>query len=380
MPSMADSLQQILDLAPHYSPKPEPEMLRRAEIANDLAGQLKNILPDLTSSLGLAGLDLRTESGGRQGYFSPLPWVRIYSPSYAPSAQAGVYVVYLFAADGSQVYLSLNQGTSEFRGGRMRAIIDTGVLLARGGEGRSALGDLIESPDAAGAHLSIDLKSRGLHSHDSRIRARAYELANILAREYLSGRIPDDDQLLGDLAGMLPLLAHLYDRDVTLTHGGLLPPSSATPNRRPAERRSTAGQGPLMDPQVRKAIELWAEDRAIEHFTAMGWTTIERVGHFRPYDLECSNEAGEILHVEVKGTQSRGEKVELTEGEVRHNRNIGDCPAAYHAFYAVARIQVSTEGEIISTGAEEVTCIIPWKIDEDNDLAPIKYTYAVPQH
>jgi hypothetical protein len=45
-----------------------------------------------------------------------------------------------------------------------------------------------------------------------------------------------------------------------------------------------------MDPVVRKKIELWAEDRAIEHFTELGWTTVERVGHFRPYDLECKNE------------------------------------------------------------------------------------------
>lgn len=133
-----------------------------------------------------------------------------------------------------------------------------------------------------------------------------------------------------------------------------------------------------MDPEVRKKIELWAEDRAIEHFTELGWTTIERVGYFRPYDLECKNEAGEILHVEVKGTQSRGEKVELTDGEVRHNRDAADCPADYHAFYEVTRIKVSPEGEITSSGEEEVTCILPWTIDEEHDLAPIKYTYTVP--
>jgi hypothetical protein len=133
-----------------------------------------------------------------------------------------------------------------------------------------------------------------------------------------------------------------------------------------------------MNPEVRKKIERWAEDRAIEHFTELGWTAIKRVGHYRPYDLECKNEAGEILHVEAKGTQSRGEKVELTDGEVRHNRNVADCPADYHAFYEVARIKVSPEGEITSSGEEEVTCILPWTIDEEHDLAAIKYTYTVP--
>jgi hypothetical protein len=378
MSSITVSLQQILDLASYYSPSSTLDMRKRAEIGNDLAAELGNALPGLTGSLGLTDLDLRTEAGGHQGYFSPLPWVRVYSPGYAPSAQAGIYLAYLFAADGSRVYLSLNQGTSEFRSGHMRAITDTRVLLARGGEARSALGDLIESPGAAGAALTIDLGSAGLRSHDSRVRARAYEHANILAREYISGTIPDDGQLLADLAGMLPLLAHLYGWDIKSALGGFLPPSPATGGSRAPRPRSAAGQGPLMNPEVRKKIELWAEDRAIEHFTEQGWTTIKRVGWFRPYDLECKNEADEILHVEVKGTQSRGEKIELTDGEVRHNRNAADCPADYHAFYEVARIKVSPEGEITRTGEEKVICILPWTIDEEHDLAPIKYTYTVP--
>ena len=378
MSPIAVSMQQILDLASYYSPSSTPHMSKRAEIGNDLATELGNALPGLTGSLGLADLVLRTEPGGRQGYFSPLPWVRVYSPDYAPSAQAGMYLVYLFAADGSRVYLSLMSGTSEFRSGHMRAITDTRVLLARAGEARSALGDLIESPGAAGAALSIDLGSAGLRSHDSRARARAYEHATILAREYLSGSIPGDGQLLADLAGMLPLLAHLYGWPISSVLGGFLPPSPANGGGPPARPESAAGQGPLMDPEVRKKIELWAEDRAIEHFTELGWTAIERVGSYRPYDLECKNEVGEILHVEVKGTRSRGEKVELTDGEVRHNRNVADCPADYHAFYEVARIKVSPEGEITRSDVEEVTCILPWTINEEHDLAPIKYTYTVP--
>jgi hypothetical protein len=379
MSSIAVSLQQILDLAEYYSPRVTREMRERSQILRDLAAELRNALPGLTDSLGLADLDLRTEPGGHQGNFSPLPWVRVYSPDYAPSAQAGIYLVYLFAADGSRVYLSLNQGTSEIRSGRMRAITDTRVLLAHGGEARNALGDLIESPGAAGAALSIDLGSAGLRSHDSRVRALAYEHANILAREYVSGTIPDDGQLLADLAGMLPLLAHLYGRDITPAHGGLLPTSPANGSGQPARPRPRAGQGHLIDTELRKKIERCAEDRAIEHFTELGWTTFARVGLYKPYDLEFKNEDGEILHVEVKGTRNRGEKVELTDGEVRHNRNAADCPADYHAFYEVARIEVSSEGEIIRTGEEEVTRILPWVIDEEHDLTPLTYTYTVPK-
>lgn len=133
-----------------------------------------------------------------------------------------------------------------------------------------------------------------------------------------------------------------------------------------------------MDAELRTKIERWAEDHAIEHFDGLGWTTFARVGLVRSYDLEFKNAAGEVLHVEVKGTQTRGEKVVLTDGEVRHNRNAADCPADYHAFYEVARITVSPEGEIIRTGEEEVTCILPWVIDEEHDLTPLTYNYTVP--
>jgi HNH endonuclease len=41
-------------------------------------------------------------------------------------------------------------------------------------------------------------------------RIQNYEDANILAIEYESGHIPDEGTLLGDLGGMIPLLARLY--------------------------------------------------------------------------------------------------------------------------------------------------------------------------
>jgi hypothetical protein len=66
----------------------------------------------------------------------------------------------------------------------MRAITDQRVLLARAAVARSALGDLAEAGVAADAALAIDLAWRGFHSPD---RAKAYESASILTREYRTG-------------------------------------------------------------------------------------------------------------------------------------------------------------------------------------------------
>src|SRR5215831_18381715 len=99
-------------------------MFERAEAAADLAERLRSALAELASPARWGELDLRVKAGGRQGSFSPLPWVRVYSKRHAPTAQEGRYLVYLFAADGSRVYLSLNQGSSERRSGHMRPIVD----------------------------------------------------------------------------------------------------------------------------------------------------------------------------------------------------------------------------------------------------------------
>lgn len=375
MPSITQDVQQILDLASEYSRDPTPAMLRRAEIGTGLAGQLARALEGITGLQGLADLGLHVKAGGRESYFSPLPWVRVYSPQYAPSAYRGIYLVYLFAADGSRVYLSLNQGVGEYRSGFMRPVTDTRVLLSGAAQARSALGDLIESEGAAGAAMSIDLARHAINSTHSRARARAYEDGNILAREYEAGMIPDDGQLLVDLAGMLPLLAHLYGRTIMPVPEDLPAQSLTGMSGAAAKRPPVEGQGFLADSEVRKKVELYSEDHAIGYFTTLGWAT-QRVGlEKRGYDLECTNDADGVLHIEVKGTQTQGEKVELTENEVRHNREAVGC-IADHALYIVSRIKVSREGGTTCSGGE-ANCIWPWIIDK-GDLVPTKYSYNVP--
>ena len=377
MPSIALDIQQILDLAPRYSTDPTPAMLERASTATDLAGTLASALEDVAGVPGLAELHLQVKAGGRQANFSPFPWVRVYSQRYAPTAQEGIYLVYLFAADGSRAYLSLNQGTSELRSGHMRSITDRRVLLSRAAQARSALGDLIEAGGAAGATMSIDLASQDLESWDSRHRGRAYEDANILAREYLTGLIPADEQLLSDLFGMLPMLVQLYGEAPLPPPGTLQTPSANGLGATAKTAAALTQQGRLLDWAVRKKVELCAEDHAVEHFSGLGWV-VARVGHLKlGYDLECKNESGEILHVEVKGTQTLGEKVVLTENEVRHNREAAECGAG-HALYVLSKIKVSLEGDIHCSGGE-ANCMWPWSI-EDDDLVPTEYSYKVREH
>ena len=49
------------------------------------------------------------------GNWSQLPWVAIFNPDITTSAQSGYYIVYLFKENMQGVYLSLNQGVTEFQ-------------------------------------------------------------------------------------------------------------------------------------------------------------------------------------------------------------------------------------------------------------------------
>jgi hypothetical protein len=69
---------------------------------------------------------------------------------------------------------------------------------------------------------------------------------------------------------------------------------------------------------MRRAVELRAMDRVIEHFRDDGWTVVD-VSADHPYDLHCSR-ADEYLCVEVKGTVGAATRVNLTAGEVRNAR------------------------------------------------------------
>jgi hypothetical protein len=254
-------------------------------------------------------------------------------------------------------------GSSEFRSGAMRAITDQRILLARAAVARNALGDLAEAAVASSAALSIDLAWRGFRSPD---RAKAYESANILAREYRTGQIPSDTQLLADLAGMLPLLARLYGSDPVLQ-----PDASYAGDPGASSGRA---QGRTSDPDIRNAIERFAEDHAAAYFEERGFQ-VKRVGQYKlGYDIACTNPDGVILHVEVKGTRTLGEKVTLRANEVEQSRRAVEC-GAEHILYVVSQINV-TDRDIITCSGGTPTRLWPWTISDD-DLIPTEYTYNV---
>ncbi|MGW0503420.1 protein NO VEIN domain-containing protein [Micromonospora sp. NPDC003241] len=137
-----------------------------------------------------------------------------------------------------------------------------------------------------------------------------------------------------------------------------------------------SAQGRQADAATNRAIEIYAEDLAIEYFKKLGWS-VARVGHLKlGFDLDCMHPTEGALHVEVKGTQGLGERVTLTPNEVRHTQATQAC-RAQHALYVVAGIGVDTGAEPIRCFGGRERCLRPWLIDSAL-LTPTQYAYTVP--
>ena len=123
------------------------------------------------------------------GMVADVPWVALFSRDGANSAKQGYYLVYLFATDGSRVYLSLNQGTENLHGG-------TAAMLKRALDLRDVAGE------QEGLLTEIDLASTNQ-------RPKRYEAGNAFAFCYENGSVPRDDELLSNLDRLIAIISQV---------------------------------------------------------------------------------------------------------------------------------------------------------------------------
>ncbi|WP_345262613.1 MrcB family domain-containing protein [Nocardioides nanhaiensis] len=129
------------------------------------------------------------------GSDADVPWVAILPIRGSASPRDGVYLVYLFAADGSSAYLSLAQGTTQVAGGSQ-------ILHKRCWDIRRALGL------QTGLQARIDLRS-------TNPRPKSYEAGSAYAVRYRAEALPNLDQFHADLDRMLTLLQQVDSLGLT---------------------------------------------------------------------------------------------------------------------------------------------------------------------
>ncbi|MBN2220339.1 MAG: DUF3578 domain-containing protein [Kosmotogaceae bacterium] len=132
-----------------------------------------------------------------QGQWAEIPWIGIFDKDITESPRHGYFVMYIFTADMSAVYLSLNQGWLFFK--------DT--------FGAEAKEKIATAAEAYRRILRVDEN----YDYDT-ITLRAdgelgigYELGHVYGKKYEKGMVPGDEALKRDLLGMIALYQRLME-------------------------------------------------------------------------------------------------------------------------------------------------------------------------
>ncbi len=135
----------------------------------------------------------RTGAGNR----APVPWFGVFDKAITTSAKHGYYIVYLFNSKMNGVYLSLNQGWTDydkkFKGKLGRLNIEKTARYCR---------HLI--------HTSLDKFPEQIITLDASTNlSRGYELGHICGKFYSATNLPEDLELISDLRDLMGVYAEL---------------------------------------------------------------------------------------------------------------------------------------------------------------------------
>ena len=142
---------------------------------------------------------MRIRGSGGMGRAAEIPWVGIRDLSETSSFENGLYIVYLFSSDMSSFFITLAQGIT-------RLTNDWGAVPARS-RMRTIAQDIRSS-------LPTDL-IRGLDDcvvlGARTARGKGYQDSVILAKRYVTGSLPAEDEFREDLAKFLKIYGIAID-------------------------------------------------------------------------------------------------------------------------------------------------------------------------
>jgi MoxR-like ATPase len=135
---------------------------------------------------------LRVQWSAGIGNWTFVPWITIMDVRETQTPQQGVYIVYLFRADMTGLYVSLNQGVTELS--KEYGKDATLAAQARSEILREDLSSL--EHDGFSSVDKMDLRATGKLGQD-------YQRADISSKLYERGQVPSDGDLFHDLESLL---------------------------------------------------------------------------------------------------------------------------------------------------------------------------------
>jgi hypothetical protein len=220
-------------------------------------------------------------------------WVSILDPEVTKTPTKGIYVVFLFDEERTQVSLSLNQGVTAV-GERAREIgADTKTLLRE----EAALVRSLLGADVSDLVIDLELGRGDL--------VRKYAAGNVYARTWQLDALPGDDDIAGEVERFLSLYADaVVAKEIAVLRGASqVPPRD--PELVPKERPRAFK--PKNDADYKARIEFAVQKRSRVHETlvkSLGYWAksrgFEPNTEVHPRDLMLHRADGLDYLVEVK--------------------------------------------------------------------------------
>ncbi|NRQ56063.1 MrcB family domain-containing protein [Brevibacillus sp. HD1.4A] len=157
-----------------------------------------NMVDIIKKQLNIDTSEIKVIGSVGQGNWAEVPWIVLCHRQITESAQRGVYVVYLFKADCSGFYLSLNQGWTFFEE-KYKGKLGRKKIKVISDNLRAKLKPF--TPEDLSLE-EIDLKGRGR-------LAVGYMLGHITGKYYPAESLPSSIELINDLKTMMKLYEHV---------------------------------------------------------------------------------------------------------------------------------------------------------------------------
>ncbi|MED1578724.1 MrcB family domain-containing protein [Bacillus safensis] len=182
--SMREALKYILD---NYQ-EARSESFKNHEMGNHVRNIIKNTI---ANEAELDENQFFIVGSVGQGQWAEIPWISIFIRDITSTAKRGYYIVYLFKADMSGVYISLNQGWTYFKN-------KYGTKWGRE-KIRSTANIIKKKLNIAPVNMTattINLGGRG-------DLGQGYENGHIYGRLYSANNLPSSKELISDLKELL---------------------------------------------------------------------------------------------------------------------------------------------------------------------------------
>ena len=162
---------------------------------------LKEEIPNrISSTLNLSRIKYKIKGSIGAGNLADIPWMCVFDQKITSTATNGYYIVFLFNAKMKGVYLSLNQGYTEYKEAYGAKI------------GKQKMNEIAHlASKKIGVDFLYGFNCNKISLDANTDLGKGYENGNIISKYYENGKIPNEQIIIEDLNYLIEKYNSLYE-------------------------------------------------------------------------------------------------------------------------------------------------------------------------